>query len=326
MATSDTRALTQQDEDKIYHWFIHGGQEHASHEESMAFEEWLQADPKRCIKATSLQQLWQDPELPTALNHFDDVDSTDNSAANKKTYKSSNWISLASAAVILLAVGTFWLTSTDSMQQQFKTPIQETAHATLNDGSAIDINADTQINVTYSADERLIDLSKGEARFSVAKNPNRPFVVKTQQANMQALGTIFNVDKRDDITELTVLEGRVAIYPYDRPDKKIVVTAGQQIRVSRDTRYPIHEIDLNNYQDWQNGVVNADAIRLSELLIELNRYSPSLALKAADANTANLLVSGKFDLHDIVKNINILSALHQLDVQRDGNRVLLTQR
>ena len=54
-------------------------------------------------------------------------------------------------------------------------------------------------------------LLRGEARFQVAKNPARPFVVATREARVRAVGTLFNVRTDGAVTDVAVLEGRVEV-------------------------------------------------------------------------------------------------------------------
>ncbi|MDO6805163.1 FecR domain-containing protein, partial [Wenyingzhuangia sp. 1_MG-2023] len=118
-----------------------------------------------------------------------------------------------------------------------------------------DMSSDTELLVRYERTERHIDLTQGEAKFSVAKNPQRPFTVQTRQAAMKALGTVFNVDQRDSITELTVLEGRVEISPITNQSQKTVLTAGQRIRVSQRALGVISHLDTDASSDWEHGLL-----------------------------------------------------------------------
>jgi transmembrane sensor len=83
---------------------------------------------------------------------------------------------------------------------------------TLADGSTVDLNARSSIRVEFSNSERRIELLDGQALFQVAKDKERPFIVRSGDATVRAVGTQFDVYRKSSGTTITVLEGRVAVY------------------------------------------------------------------------------------------------------------------
>jgi transmembrane sensor len=81
----------------------------------------------------------------------------------------------------------------------------------LEDGSSIDLNHGADVTVNYSAARRDIRLVRGEAHFTVAKNPDRPFVVSVGSVEVRAVGTAFNVNFRPQAVEVLVTEGKVSV-------------------------------------------------------------------------------------------------------------------
>jgi transmembrane sensor len=120
---------------------------------------------------------------------------------------------LALAASILLgftAGVTVW-------QQLFRgvysTEIGEQRSLTLADGSTVELNSRSRIRVRYTQQARHIDLLEGQALFHVAKSTSRPFIVQSQNAQVRAVGTQFDVYRKRSGTIVTVVEGRVAVVP-----------------------------------------------------------------------------------------------------------------
>ena len=99
----------------------------------------------------------------------------------------------------------------------FATGIGQQASYQLEDGSTINLNTNTEVEIDFSKDRRRIHLLKGEAHFDVAKNPQRPFVVYAGEGMVWAVGTAFNVryigslnsNRPDPIIDVTVTEGTV---------------------------------------------------------------------------------------------------------------------
>ena len=102
----------------------------------------------------------------------------------------------------------------------FATGIGQQASYQLEDGSTINLNTNTEVEIDFSQDRRRIHLLKGEAHFDVAKNPQRPFVVYAGEGMVWAVGTAFNVryigslnsNRSDPIIDVTVTEGTVKVY------------------------------------------------------------------------------------------------------------------
>jgi transmembrane sensor len=94
----------------------------------------------------------------------------------------------------------------------YATDIGERRSITLADGSTVDLNARSQLRVEFTNSERRVELLDGQALFQVAKDKARPFIVHSGGATVRAVGTQFDVYRKDSGTTITVLEGRVAVY------------------------------------------------------------------------------------------------------------------
>ena len=106
----------------------------------------------------------------------------------------------------------------------YRTQVGERRVIALKDGSHVHLNTGSTIEVALKKDRRLVRLVKGEAMFEVAHDRQRPFLVDAGSAQMRAVGTAFNVRIRENIVELTVTEGSVAV-------------ADQQVRTNTGCRY-----------------------------------------------------------------------------------------
>ena len=81
----------------------------------------------------------------------------------------------------------------------------------LDDGSVAELNRGAEIEVNYTVAERRVVLRRGEALFTVAKNPARPFVVRAGGVDVRAVGTAFNVKLAGPNLEVLVTEGTVHV-------------------------------------------------------------------------------------------------------------------
>jgi len=72
--------------------------------------------------------------------------------------------------------------------------------------------------VRFSEDARIIELSQGQAQFSVAKDAARTFKVIAGNQTIIAVGTVFTVEYVDREVHVAMLEGKVAVIPQSSPD------------------------------------------------------------------------------------------------------------
>jgi transmembrane sensor len=123
----------------------------------------------------------------------------------------------------------------------------------LPDGSAVWLNSSSSLKfpTSFSANERVVELT-GEAYFEVAKNPLKPFKVKTAQQMVEVLGTHFNINAYDDEPSVatTLLEGSVKV-SQNSSGKTLVLKPGQQARLDNDLRK--FDVDASLYVDWKDG-------------------------------------------------------------------------
>jgi transmembrane sensor len=116
----------------------------------------------------------------------------------------------ASIAIMLAIAGAVvWQTQRYAL---YTTDIGERRSITLADGSTVDLNARSRLRIEFSDTERRVELLDGQALFQVAKDPRRPFIVRSGETIVRAVGTQFDVYLKDSGTTVTVLEGRVAVY------------------------------------------------------------------------------------------------------------------
>src|SRR5581483_7239884 len=119
------------------------------------------------------------------------------------------WVpALVAAALLIVSVGAWVLMRVPT---SFETEVGEQRSVVLQDGSVVTLNTSSHIDVDLRKDRRVIRLSRGEALFQVARDATRPFDVVAGPVTVQAVGTEFNVDRRDARTTVTVVEGQVRV-------------------------------------------------------------------------------------------------------------------
>jgi transmembrane sensor len=217
------------------------------------------------------------------------------------------------AAAILVFCAVVWQFSPYGYEPGlYKTSIGEQKVVELSDHSHIALDARTQLRVRFSADARIVQLLEGQAQFSVAKDPARPFKVEAGSKTIVAVGTVFDVEYVDRQVHVAMLEGRVAVLSHDpsgsliAPDASsassnslpIELSAGEALQVRADgasTLLP--KADIEAATAWRQGKVIFRDQSLAEAVHRLNRYSRQQVV-VDDPALAQMKVSGVFDSGD----------------------------
>jgi transmembrane sensor len=219
---------------------------------------------------------------------------------------------------------------------EYRTAVGENRRVMLADGSRVQLNTATDMDVHYSDSARLVQLRQGEIYIQTASDTQgleRPFLVDIAQGRLRALGTRFSVRALAEdkgMAAVTVLEHRVEITLQSGGSRRIV-DAGETLRFSADTFEPRRaastfiQTSPADPPDWMNGTLQADAMRLDVFLQELSRYRSGVI--RCDEQVAGLRVSGVFRLGDIDRVLDIVAkTLPVRIIKRTRYWVLVTAR
>jgi transmembrane sensor len=164
----------------------------------------------------------------------------------------------------------------------------------LADGTQIDLNTNTAIDVLFDGQQRLVRLREGEVLIHTGKSGRQtPFYVETREGRVQALGTRFTVRQLQGSTRVGVLEDRVSVQPVDQPGHSRVLGPGESVDFGTQDVGPSH-IYRGNQAAWVDGQLIVLDARLGDVIDELARYRPGVM--QCDAASARLRVSGTFRL------------------------------
>ncbi len=172
----------------------------------------------------------------------------------------------------------------------YRTRTGERQQLTLADGSVVDLNTDSAIDVRFDAGQRLIRLVRGEILIRTGVDA-RPLRVVSAQGVMEPLGTRFSVRQFGGSTQLAVLQGRVRVTPEQAASQ--VVEAGEQRSFSADAFGPLRPASELATR-WTQGELVAENMPLGDFLQELTRYRPGRL--HCDESASALRISGGFQL------------------------------
>ena len=164
----------------------------------------------------------------------------------------------------------------------------------LDDGSQLQLNTATAVDIRYSESLREVRLLSGEIFIQTAHDPlTRPFVVHTRDGSIRALGTRFIVRCETDQTQVGVQEHAVEVRCADLPDPAVRVEAGQQLSFREDQVGPLQPA-TPQADAWTRDMLLVYDWRLADFISEMQRYRPGHL--GCDPAIAALRISGAFHL------------------------------
>jgi transmembrane sensor len=218
----------------------------------------------------------------------------------------------AAAAVLLLVGGTFSQTPwPDRWRADYATATGATRHIVLEDGSKVQLNTDSALQVQMEQGERKVRLLRGEAWFEVAPDASRPFVIRAGSGQVKVVGTRFSVARVGPHTRVKVEQGRVEVAAAS--GQPVLLTPGKAVEYDASGLGAVHPVEAGAFA-WRQRQLVFIQQPLGEVLDELNRYWPGQTLLLGDA-LRERKVSG---VYEIDKPDAVLKALtHTLGLRAD---------
>lgn len=212
----------------------------------------------------------------------------------QKPQRNWRWLKYAAAIAALLVVVSYSSYRGGQFQLEaqmsdivIEAPQGSRSQMTLPDGSKVWLNAGSKISYSqgFSLVNRLV-MIVGEGYFEVARNEQLPFSVKSDNIEVEVLGTKFNFrDYPSDATATVSLsEGSVAMNSVTHPKEDQLLKPGQRATVDKKTgKIEVEEYEVTNAIQWTNGKLIFDGEPLRDIIRDLERsYNVSITVKNSE--------------------------------------------
>ncbi|KMM78606.1 FecR domain-containing protein [Pseudomonas deceptionensis] len=223
----------------------------------------------------------------------------------------SGLASVALACGLALFAGKNYLPVDYWMADQ-RTATGEQRQLRLADGTLLNLNTHSAVDVRFDDTTRRIILQEGEIMVETGHGDPRPFIVQTRDGSLRALGTRFMVKREDDGTRLSVLQSRVEAHPENSVELT-VYNEGQQVLMHRDRLGQMLAVSPGA-DAWTRGMLVLDNVRLADMVSELNRYQRGHL--GVDPEVADLRITGSFPLNNIELALNALIPTLPVQIQQ----------
>jgi transmembrane sensor len=296
-----------------------------SADEAGEFARWLEASPDNRAALAEVSAAW---------SRIDGLPETEGKAllsslvARRRKRRRAAWMAGVGLAASLAVVWTLRSPPSapvDSFHSAQTNPLIGPRSVVLPDGSAVHITAGGRLRLAYSATERTIAIELGEARFNVARDPQRPFIVRAGLLEVRAIGTAFRVSLQAEKTaEVVVTEGKVEVSaaPDPVPPTETTVarraaggsplTAGHravaQLDASARATMTISELDaatLARERAAEEPLLRLGGLTLAQLAAEFQQRTGQ-RIQFADPGLASRRVGGRFRADDVAGFVRLL--------------------
>lgn len=197
----------------------------------------------------------------------------------------------------------------------------------LPDGSVVTLKAHSELvyNSQFGKENRDVIL-EGEAFFEVHRNEAVPFKVFASEATIEVLGTAFNVKSTNEVVEVGVVTGHVAMFETANKKNRTELLRNEMGTFLIDQKQIQDKEAFNaNALAWRTGILKFRQAPLHEVFITLAEcYDKKLELNLQHELTETLTATFRNQsLEDIFEMID-LSTMQTFNYQLDSNRIFIS--
>ncbi|WP_286829003.1 MULTISPECIES: FecR family protein [Kordiimonas] len=289
--------------------------------------DWRDEDPRHSQAYAELAAMTADLDAVGEAALQEEFERELHEAAEER--KRQRWVagisSLAAGFVVAAVLSvSMWVSAPEPVT--YATAKGQRSTIALADGSVLQLNTNTQVTTLMEDDERHVTIERGEAFFSVKRDESRPFIVDAGDTQVRVLGTKFNVRLGASSNVVSVLSGLVSVAQRSDDDdvrEVALLHAGEQAEHDANKNEAVVEgFDTGSVMAWRTGKALYHETPLSVVVQDLNRYF-NAPLEIADAQLADLPVSGTFNLTDQDVVVDALESAFSIDAVKRLDGVIL---
>jgi len=248
--------------------------------EALELSKWKSANSENLREYNDFVSIWEQSasmKLPSSIDELKALDSIrEKSGMDSVNKRWITWV-IQAAAVLALSIlfsGVYsYLNRTDDtslvsnttqpVYQEIRAAFGTQAKVELTDGTTVFLNSGSKLRFPQTfdnLDKRTVALD-GEGFFKVSKNEKMPFVVHTNQLDIQVLGTTFNVEAYSDISSVMValVEGHVKLQNNSGKESKdlmdLLPNQLATLNLTDNSLVKTDVTDLHKYTAWVNGQI-----------------------------------------------------------------------
>ena len=195
---------------------------------------------------------------------------------------------------------------------------------TLSDGSRITLGGASRVTGRFTAKARQLELAAGNAYFDIARDEARPLTVNSGTVQVRVLGTRFDIKRRTDWTSVSVASGHVAVTGRAAPGRRDLLAGDKLVASVQAGLGEVQGFDAEQEASWRTGRLSFIDAPLSDIVADINQYSPRPVRLAADA-PADMRLTLSFTTEQIDQMLAGLDAAYPVQVQTTDSGILISK-
>ncbi len=292
-----------------------------------AFESW-HSDPENAAAYSRAEADWRAAAGISRTR----IDAGLEAQAKGRQFAGGGRWAIAAALVVALSLGIAWHLRTDRAAPQIAgrlttdtiVPASEALTEgtfELADGTRVTLTDGAVLEKQFDAKQRRVILFGGRARFEVAHDADRPFIVLGAGSRTTALGTVFEVDLRSSRPRVSLIEGSVEVASRNS-DRAIRLRPGEIAEVvTTDVR-----LVPTMPAPTQVFMLDADRMPLGEIVSRANAANP-VEIRLAAPALASLEVTGRFDIgNPAMLSRQLAAAFDLVAVETQPDQIVIGQK
>lgn len=306
-------------------------------DEKESLKTWLALSHKNTEVLLEVAKIWDKMDDLSRLSDLFPITTT-------KNKRPPTWLGAIAASVVFaitfglyqggtnfFKVGFGEQSSVVAMQMNYQTNIGESNTINLPDNSKIVLNTNSFVQVKYTDSARIIELQRGEIHIDVAHDISRPLSVIAGGKVIQAVGTAFNVEVKNELVELIVTDGKVLVAQESLPiitndidvidieklakklpNNSMAISKGEKVDLDltghlNEEIIKVNAVDVAASLSWRHGNLIFRGESLADAMDEISRYTDIKFELSNDESLKTIKVAGMFKTGDVTGLLDVLS-------------------
>lgn len=285
----------------------------ASPEEAMALHDWLK-NPANKARFAEMEATWN-KAYPSKKVRAVNREEAWRNVRPAKAILAWRTIGIAASVFFVVYAGLQYFYSTSAPVLSKVESGDSTKYVTFTDQSTVTLNRNSEIYFPkdFEADKREVSLKKGEAFFSVKKDPQKPFKVVTSVASIEVVGTEFNVTLHDNAVDVSVSEGVVLVVSSL---DSVYVRQGSTVTFRQAEKAVSKENDPNTWA-YATHALSFKDLPMQQVIAAVEKtYACSVSVSNDNINKCAL--TGYFNSDSAEEVLHLISETLNLTLQQNG--------
>ena len=308
----------------------------ASDSEVKRLEEWVLSSPENKAQFNQFKQAWI---LSGIEGNYQNIDvEKEWKATAGQLFPKDNVIPLQAkpqrrigfylriaVAVALVVVASVWLfKSINTVDYQEFVAQTEITEDNLPDGTQIALNQYSSVKFSSKPKEkyRRVEL-KGDAFFKVERDTARPFIITTQDIEIEVLGTSFYVDSREEQAQIQVIVQSGSVAMTVGKDRIVLVRNEIGIYDKSSGELNKKQNDDVNYMAWKTNLLVFENTNLERVVFDLNRkFHAQISIANEELNSCK--ITATYDDKSLEAIVRIIEQTLKIKAEVDGDRIIFS--